>query len=193
MKCIWLAAILTMAGCATVPKSSPADQWFSLLTSLCGQAWEGRLVSSDPADAAFVGQTLVMDVRHCTENEIRIPFHVGTDRSRTWVISRTASGLRLKHDHRHEDGSPDNLTMYGGDSRGGGTKARQEFPADAESIAMFTAQGRSVSNSNIWAIEVGPSIFAYELRRPPGPAQRFFRVEFDLRRPVAPPPPAWGG
>jgi hypothetical protein len=193
MKFIWAAGILSLAGCATVPANSAADQWYLRLASLCGRAWEGRLVSTDPADASFDGQRLVMDVRHCTDQEIRIPFHVGNDRSRTWVISRTEIGLRLKHDHRHEDGSPDKLTMYGGNSRGDGTEYRQEFPADANSIRMFTAQGRSVSNSNVWAIEIGKSIFAYELQRPPGPGQRYFRVEFDLRRPVAPPPAPWGG
>lgn len=82
--------------------------------------------------------------------------------------------------------------MYGGDSRGTGTSIRQEFPADAQSIAMFTAQGRSVSAANVWAIEVTDRIFAYELRRPPGPGERFFRVEFDLTRPIEPPPPPWG-
>jgi len=190
---IWAAALLTLGSCATVPSISPADQWFRQIASLCGRAWEGRVVSTDPADASFTGQRLVMDVRQCTDDEIRIPFHVGKDRSRTWVISRTATGLRLKHDHRHEDGTSDALTMYGGDSRGQGSRVRQEFPADAESIAMFNDQGRSVSNSNVWAIEVGVAAFAYELRRPPGPGQRFFRVEFDLRQPVASPPPPWGG
>ena len=69
---------------------------------------------------------------------------------------------------------------------------RQEFPADAESIALFTRTNRTVSNTNVWAVEVEPRLFAYELRRPPIPGGRFFRVEFDLRRPVAPPPPPWG-
>ena len=193
MKRIWFIAPLALAGCATTPPASPADRWYQQLAGLCGRAWEGRMVSTDPADAAFAGKRLVMDVRHCTDSEIRIPFHVGEDRSRTWVVGRTAAGLRLKHDHRHEDGSPDALTMYGGDSRGQGSEVRQEFPADAASIAMFTAQGRSVSNSNVWAIEVGESVFAYELRRPPGPGERFFRVEFDLTHPVARPPAPWGG
>ena len=193
MKSIWAIASLALSSCATVPAASPADQWFGRLSSLCGGAFEGRLVSTDPADTAFAGQKLVMHVRECSDREIRIPFHVGDDRSRTWVVSRTASGLRLKHDHRHEDGSSDALTMYGGDSRGPETAERQEFPADAESIALFTAQGRAVSNANVWAMEVGEKHFAYELRRPPGPAQRFFRVEFDLTRPVNPPPPPWGG
>lgn len=182
-----------LAGCATTPPVPAAEQWFVQLSRLCGQAFEGRLVSNDPADASFAGQRLVMHVRQCSDGEIRIPFHVGADRSRTWVVSRTATGLRLKHDHRHEDGSSDVLTMYGGDSRGPGTAVRQEFPADAHSIGLFTAQNRAISNANVWAIEVGERHFAYELRRPPGPAQRHFRVEFDLTRPVDPPPAPWGG
>ncbi|HEY0053631.1 MAG TPA: hypothetical protein VGB49_09480, partial [Caulobacteraceae bacterium] len=40
----------------------------------------------------------------------------------------------------------------------------------------------TVSNTNVWAMEVHPGrTFAYELRR----ANRHFRVEFDLARPVA--------
>lgn len=193
MRRICSVGVLMLAGCATVPERSPADRWFAQLESLCGRAFEGRIVSTDAADASFVGQPLVMHVRQCTDDEIRIPFHVGNDRSRTWVISRTADGYRLKHDHRHEDGSSDALTMYGGDNWGAGTDGRQEFPADAQSIVLFTGQGRSVSNTNVWAVEVSDAAFAYELRRPPGPGQRFFRVEFDLIRPVPPPPPPWGG
>ena len=197
MKSIWLAALsalgLVLVGCATTPPASPADRWFGRISAHCGQAYEGRVVTSDPADSAFAGTSLIMHVRQCSPEEMRIPFHVGDDRSRTWVITRTPAGLRLKHDHRHQDGSSDVLTMYGGDSRGPGTAVRQEFPADAESIALFTAQGRGLSNSNVWAMEVGDTTFAYELRRPPIPGGRFFRVEFDLTRPVAPPPPPWGG
>ncbi len=193
MKFLPLLASVTLAACATVPAASPQERWFSHIASLCGRAFEGRVVSRDPADADFAGKRLVMHVRTCGDDELRIPFHVGDDRSRTWVITRVGAGFRLKHDHRHEDGSSDALTMYGGDSRGAGTEIRQEFPADAYSIAMFTAQGRSVSNTNLWAIEAGQQVFAYELRRPAGPGARFFRVEFDLSRPVAPPPPPWGG
>ena len=104
----------------------------------------------------FEGKTLVMHVRECTPGEIRVPFHVGEDRSRTWVITRTDDGLRLKHDHRHEDGSPDVLTLYGGDTTTPGTATRQEFPADAESKALFERQGLKASVANVWAIEIVP-------------------------------------
>ena len=52
------------------------------------------------------------------------------------------------------------------------------------SIALFTREKRAVSNSNIWAMEVHPRLFAYELKRPPIPGGRFLRVEFDLSRPM---------
>ena len=184
-----LAALL--AGCATAPADPPSvqEQFFERLSALCGRAFEGR-VASPPveADRAFAGARLVMHVRDCGANEIRIPFHVGDDRSRTWVVTRTGAGLRLKHDHRHEDGSEDELTQYGGDTAGPGTAERQEFPADRFSRDMFVRGGIPQSAANVWAIEVHPQRFAYELRRP----GRFFRVEFDLNRPVAAPPPAWG-
>ena len=183
--------VLALSGCATAdPEATAHDLFFARLAASCGRAFEGRIVSPPvEADAAFAGKRLVMHVRTCTENEIRIPFHVGDDRSRTWVVTRTATGLRLKHDHRHADGSEDALTQYGGDTVGPGSALRQEFPADAFSRDMFVRLNSPQSVPNVWAMEVEPgALFAYELRRP----GRFFRVEFDLARPVALPPPPWG-
>lgn len=192
MKWAIVAAAAALTACATTPVSASADRFMTALHAHCGRAYEGRLVTNDPADASFAGKRLVMHVRECSADEVRIPFHVGSDRSRTWIVTRTAGGLRLKHDHRHEDGSPDELTMYGGDTETAGTAARQEFPADTESIALFTRAGRSVSNTNVWAMEIHPAMFAYELRRPPMPGGRSFRVEFDLTKSVEPPPAPWG-
>ena len=143
----------------------------------------------ETADSAFAGKPLVMHVRECGRDTARVPFHVGDDRSRTWVLTRTATGLRLKHDHRHADGTPDATTMYGGDTASAGTVERQEFPVDAESQALFTREGRTVSNTNTWAMEIRPGrSFVYELARP----GRLFRVEFDLTRPIAAPPAPCG-
>lgn len=167
----------------------PRAAFFASLQALCGQSFAGELVSQDAVDADLGAQKLVMEIRSCTPSEIRIPFHVGDDRSRTWVISRQADGLRLKHDHRHEDGSEDAVTQYGGDTANGGTAVRQEFPVDDFSIAMFEREGLSASVTNVWALEVTEQVFAYELSRP----NRFFRVAFDLRSPVETPPAPWGG
>jgi hypothetical protein len=186
---IGVAAALALAACAHAAVERRQDAFFSSLAALCGQSFEGRVVTSDPRDASFAGQRLVMHVRECSDSEIRIPFHVGEDRSRTWVITRTETGLKLKHDHRHEDGSEDRLTQYGGDAREGGSATRQEFPADEASKQLFTANDIPDSVLNVWALEVRRGrVFAYELRRP----NRFFRVEFDLERPVPAPPPPWG-
>jgi hypothetical protein len=179
-----------LAGCATpAAEDGPQARFFGSLEALCGKAFEGRIASPPvEADSAFAGKRLVMHVRGCTANEIRIPFHVGEDHSRTWVVTRTGAGLRLKHDHRHSDGSEDKLTQYGGDTVAAGTARRQEFPADSFSKAMFIRENIPASTTNVWAMEADGRTFAYELRRP----GRFFRVEFDLARPVAPPPPPWG-
>lgn len=189
MKPLAPLAALALAGCATARSpSDPQDTFFARLRALCGKAYEGRVVSSDAADTEMRSQRLVMHVRDCSTDSVRIPFHVGENRSRTWVVARTAQGLRLKHDHRHKDGSEDRLTQYGGDTAGEGTVDRQEFPADEHSKRMFTEQNLPQSIPNVWAIEANAATLAYELRRP----GRFFRVEFDLARPVAAPPPPWG-
>jgi hypothetical protein len=170
---------------------SPAAQFLSSLADVCGQAFAGRIAANEPAQPGdpFVGKPLVMHVRTCEPGLVRVPFHVGADRSRTWVLTLRGDRLGLEHDHRHEDGSADVLTMYGGDSPAAGTATRQEFPVNAFSKELFTREGRSVSNTNTWAMEVHPGrMFAYELSRP----GRLFRVEFDLSASVPPPPAPWG-
>ena len=188
MKSLAALVLLATASCMTTP--APPRDFFANLSSLCGKAFAGRITSPPAAaDASFAGKRLVMHVRECSADVIRVPFHVADDHSRTWVITRTAVGLRLKHDHRHEDGSEDKVTQYGGDSTTPPAAARQEFPADAFTKALLIREGNVAGASNIWAVEVDPGrTFAYELRRP----NRFFRVEFDLTKPVAPPPPPWG-
>jgi hypothetical protein len=188
-----LAAAAALVACAQdVPQSEPdppagpQEAFWSALRTLCDGAFAGTVVESSPPDTSFAGRRLVMHVRECADDTIRIPFHVGEDRSRTWVLTRTADGLRLKHDHRHEDGSEDALTQYGGDTVEPGTAERQEFAADSATAAMLP-----VAATNVWTVEVLPGDrFVYALRREG--TDRRFRVEFDLTAPVLPPPPPWG-
>ena len=185
-------ALFATAGCATT--AAPQRDFFTDLSSLCGKSFAGRITSPPaPADADFAGKKMVMHVRECSADTIRVPFHVADDHSRTWVITRIGTGrgtgLRLKHDHRHLDGSEDKVTQYGGDSTTPLSAARQEFPADAFTKALLIREGNTAGANNVWAVEVVPGrTFAYELRRP----GRFFRVEFDLTKPVAAPPAPWG-
>lgn len=161
----------------------PADEFLTRIRQHCGQTFAGTIVANDPQpeNDPFVGKALRMHVRDCGQLELQIPFAVGDDRSRTWLLTRTPEGLRLKHDHRHEDGTEDALTMYGGETTTPGTPERQEFPVDDFSKALFLREGLSVSVTNTWAMEIVPhKLFAYELTRP----GRTFRVEFDLTTPL---------
>ena len=192
-----VAWVITLAACGSdaVPEprqseplaaQSPQDVFWTALTSLCGSAFEGRVVDSEPPDTAMSEATLTMHVRECADTEVRVPFHVGEDRSRTWVFTRTADGLRLKHDHRHEDGSEDEVTQYGGDSPGIGTPQVQEFAADEHTASLIPAAA-----TNVWTVEIHPgATFVYGLRREG--TDRRFRAEFDLSVPVPAPPPPWG-
>ena len=176
-------AVAAISAAGAAQRASEQDQFWSALRAVCGKAFEGRVIEAPAGDTTFADKRLVMHVRGCEGETIRVPFHVGLDRSRTWVISRTGAGLRLKHDHRHEDGTEDRVSRYGGDTRAAGTAARQEFPADS-----FTAALLPPAAANVWALEVEPGrAFAYELTR--RGTDRRFRVEFDLARPVAPPAP----
>jgi hypothetical protein len=200
------ALALPLAACATTPAAdTPQDSFWAALSSHCGKAYAGRMVSSEAPDAAMRGAAMAMHVRTCSDTRIEVPFHIqqadGTwDRSRTWVFTRTGAAspasLRLKHDHRHEDGSHDATTMYGGDTAAPGLAIAQEFPVDAESVAMFRREGLTASVTNVWRVEVDPAgtpeaAYSYRLMREP-PNARNFHVRFDLTRPIAPPPAPWG-
>ena len=191
MRSLLFSVSVLLVGCAETEgdesAQSAADVFMSNIAAHCGNAYAGQLVYSDEVDAEIAAQALVMHVRSCTSDVLRIPFYVGDDRSRTWVITRTDGGLRLKHDHRHEDGEEDIITQYGGDSASV-TPNRTEFPVDQFSIDLFTREGLDQSTTNVWAVEIDQTKFAYELSR----ENRFFRVEFDLSETVETPPAPWG-
>ncbi len=185
---MFVAGLLPVIIAACSPKPvSPQDQFWAGLQNLCGKSFAGKLVSLDETDVALQNQGMVMQVASCSDTEIRIPFHIGDNHSRTWVFSKTGSGLRLKHQHNHEDGHEDKVSQYGGDTVGAGSANHQEFPVDTYSIEMFLREGLDVSVTNVWAVEVSQELYAYELRR----ENRHFRVEFDLTHAVSPPPDPW--
>ncbi|KAA5801082.1 hypothetical protein F1654_13600 [Alkalicaulis satelles] len=160
------------------------------LSALCGQSFAGSITSpDDPRDEAFAGRDLVMHVRECFEDEVRVPFHVGDDHSRTWLITRLDDGrLRLKHDHRKEDGSEDVLTQYGGETVMPPAGARADFVVDTFSQELFVREGIPESATNIWIMELTETAFYYRLTR----ENRFFEVTFDLTEEVDTPPTPWG-
>ena len=162
----------------------PGTEFLAALRAHCGKAYAGQIINPQAADSAMLGQALVMHVRGCGDT-VRVPFHVGTDRSRTWLFTKTAASVRLKHDHRHEDGTEDRVTQYGGDAGPGGSAQSMAFAADSFTAALLPA-----SRTNVWTVEVTPTRFVYQLTRTG--SDRRFRVEFDLTTPVGVPPAPWG-
>lgn len=174
--------VLVSALACAAEEQTPADVYWNRLTALCGRTATGTVIEAPAGDTTFAGRELVMRVIECADSSIRIPFQVGEDRSRTWVLTRLADGgVRLKHDHRHADGTPDAITEYGGDARHPIDSMRAEFPADSFTVSLIPAAA-----TNIWTIEVEPdSQFVYALRREG--TDRRFRIAFDLTRSVTPP------
>ncbi|MES2902155.1 MAG: hypothetical protein V4723_20680 [Pseudomonadota bacterium] len=144
------AALLATAAQGAI--AAPAhDAFFATLTTLCGARFEGASVfPKDPADP-FFGKKLVARVASCSADEIRIPFAVGEDRSRTWIIRREQGALTLKHDHRHADGTPDEVTMYGGLAGTDGSPVSQSFRADAHTAKLIPA-----AVTNVWTLSLSP-------------------------------------
>ncbi|MGS2719608.1 hypothetical protein [Paraglaciecola aestuariivivens] len=164
------------------------DAFFAQLKALCGQAFNGKVSVDNQGPSNMSEQVLTMHVRRCTDEQLQIPFFVGSDASRTWIITKTGSGLSLKHDHRHADGSYSESTMYGGHTVDAGWANMQSFPADQYSKELFIQTGIPQSNSNIWQIFIYPEVFTYRLIR----EGREFRVDFDLTKAINPPPAPWG-
>ena len=117
---------------------------------MCGETFEGEMTFPVDGQDSFAGKLLLAKFEVCTDSEIRVPFLVGDDASRTWIFSKTENGgLQLKHDHRHTDGTPDEVTMYGGMANNSGAALSQAFQADA-----YTAKLIPAATTNVWTISL---------------------------------------
>jgi hypothetical protein len=177
-------------GSVVVAMAAPAhDAFWSNLSRHCGSAYAGRLTLEPPGDEMLTGtEQLIVQFRECGADTLKLPFHIEQeatqtwDRSRTWVFMRTGEGLELRHDHRREDGSPDEQTWYGGHTRDEGSANRQEF---------ILAERRSADGSLLgWRVEIVPGErYTYGTIRG---GEWTWRVDFDLSRTVPAPPAPWG-
>ncbi|MDQ1918989.1 hypothetical protein [Massilia pseudoviolaceinigra] len=170
-----LASALALP-CNAADANGARDAFFANLGKLCGAVYEGASVAPNDGGEAFAGKKLVATVSACNASEIRIPFAVGEDTSRTWIVTRTPSGLTLQHDHRHADGTPDAQTMYGGAAGSNGSAIAQSFHADA-----YTAKLIPAAATNVWTLSVSPDglKLSYALDRDGKPR---FRAELVQRR-----------
>lgn len=129
---VFLAVLVSVIGQTSFAgQTESQDAFFRQISALCDARFVGQSVfPEDPGDA-WRDKVLVAHIESCTADEIRIPFIVGDDHSRTWILRRVEGGIQLKHDHRHADGTPDKVTMYGGTTQSAGSHLSQSFPADA--------------------------------------------------------------
>ncbi len=160
-RAVLILTALILSAC--VEKTINSQQaFFENLSSLCGQTFTGY--STYPGDPGhdFAGKLLKAHFSSCDNQQIKIKFDVGADRSRTWLVSRSQAGLLLKHDHRHKDGTPDEITNYGGWADNQGTVWRQHFVADAETAELIPAAA-----TNVWMLQYDPGtkVLTYDLKR----------------------------
>lgn len=160
--------------------TSPQDAFWANLGQQCGQAFEGRITMRPETDRLFRGdEVLTVHFRECRDDELRLPFHVEDNRSRTWILTRQANGLDLRHDHRHRDGTPEEETMYGGRTFAAGTPHVQDFVREPDGGPRTG-----------WRIEIHPGErYTYGTIRD---GEYGYRLDFDLTRAVEPPPAPWG-
>ena len=171
-------ALLCLLGCASPSYQASSTEvaqqdFFDRWQALCGARFEGHTTFPEEPSEAFRGKKLVATVATCNATEIRIPFAVGADRSRTWVLTQTKYGaLQLKHDHRHEDGTPDEINYYGGMATENGTASVQSFAADPHTARIIPEAA-----SNVWQISLSQDgrELVYYLERH---AQPRFRAQF---------------
>ena len=75
--------------------------------------------------------------------------------------------------------------MYGGITTNSGQSTVQIFYADQHTTDIIP-----LASSNVWWITLDDAVFSYNLRRVD--TIRVFKVDFDLKNPVALPEAPWG-
>ena len=169
----WTGAPRARAG---APSDLPdaAALFFKNLKTLCGHRFEGATEFPDDPNHPLAGKKLTITFESCDDREIRIPLHAGEDKSRTWILTLSGDRLLLKHDHRHPDGTPDKVTMYGGWAVEGDA-LRQRFPADGETAKLIPEAA-----TNVWTIEMDAARerITYALERDGQPR---YKATFSLR------------
>lgn len=163
---------------------SQAQIFWDNLKALCGKSFEGKMPDSTMV-RDFAGKRLIMHVRACEDGTIKIPFFVGDNKSRTWVFTLKEDRITLKHDHRHEDGTEEKQTQYGGTAPNAGFANLQMFPADAQTASVIPS-----ASTNLWWVTLNKDKFSYNLRRIG--AGRDINVIFDLTKTVENPGAPWG-
>lgn len=170
--------LLSCGKSQTTQQLSAQNAFFEMVSALCGQTFLGKGTYPEDESHEMIGVEIRLIIESCTESELRMPLHVGADKSRTWIITKTDKGLLLKHDHRYPDGRPHRLTNYGGFANDEGSAYRQYFEADQDTEALLPEAA-----TNVWMMDINlaDQVFTYYLERHQAPR---YRAEIDLSKPV---------
>nr|MBS0036942.1 hypothetical protein [Saprospiraceae bacterium] len=163
----------------TEPDEDIHSVFLENLRNLCGHSYMGKaLYPLNEPDHPFADQPIIVSFSVCEEDTIHMPLQVGEDMSRTWMLTLTDEGLLLKHDHRHKDGTPEELTMYGGYATDEGTEWSQFFPADEETADMLPE-----ATTNVWNMVINEEdeTFEYILHRH---GELRFHAAIDISKPA---------
>ena len=179
-KCLQLGFVLIGCSSLFAQTEKPSEIFWKNLEKHCGKAYEGKLPEHITRDD-FAGKKLTMHVKSCSTNEIKIPFNVGDNYSRTWILTKKDGIITLKHDHRHENGTSETITFYGGTNTNYGFKNFQMFPADQETATLI-----DYASTNIWWITLDDKTFSYNLQK--AGSKTPFNVYFDLTKEIETPP-----
>jgi hypothetical protein len=179
-----LIATALPAGATADPPGAddPLDRqrgFFENLRAMCGQTFGGRTILAPVTDETFEPARLFMVVEHCEEDEIRVPFIVGDDDSRTWVFQMRQQGLTFFHEHLRPDGTEHDVSGFGGHASPEGTATFQSFPD------FWATEETPPAEHRIWrlAIDEEHDLFVYYLDRGGAPA---YRLVFYLGEPSPP-------
>lgn len=152
----------------------------------CGNAYDGILADATPFYQTFDAERISIHVRECTDTLTHISLHIDDDHSRNLLITKQPGTLQLKHDHRNEDGTEEEITQYGGMAPTPGLETRQIFYADEH-----TADILPLRYDNFWFIDImDDETLAYGVHWPK--EGNSIRMEFDISQPVEAPQAPWG-
>ena len=163
------------------------DTFWATLQTHCGKAYACSVDDvTEYYREGLEGKVLVAHFRECSADRIHIALHENDDRSRNWILTKAGDTIRLKHDHRHEDGTEDKISQYGGDAPKPGLPNRQIFKADEHTATILPLRA-----DNFWFMHfVDANTFHYGVHWPT--MGHSVRMAFDLSRPIAAPPAPWG-
>lgn len=177
-----MIVVMAFAACGgptqpPVSEKAPTTQqeFLDHFTYLHAQKFYGKQVFISEGRESWADLELEIYVKECFDSVVHIPFRVGDNSSRTWMLLLENDGrLRLRHIHLHEDGTPEDINLYGGYSAKGGSMLTQVFPADEYTCKMLE---RACNNE--WTLQFSEDLntLSYILKKS---GEIVIQIDFDL-------------